>query len=179
MATLTPTEDVTLKQTAFGGFCVKGLKEGKAFYTAPGGKVDRDALFALYERWDEEEEPITVRFELSRDLAKRLDRHECDRQLGQARGAAICAALVRALFQHAGHSHEDADVSRLVFESEKLFHGTPSGIDNTVIAYEPVWAIGTGKVATPEQAEASAVMELAERFSFFSFYKKNKIAVLI
>lgn len=24
---------------------------------------------------------------------------------------------------------------------------------NVVIAYEPVWAIGTGKVATPEQAE--------------------------
>jgi triosephosphate isomerase (TIM) len=26
-------------------------------------------------------------------------------------------------------------------------------IDNVVIAYEPVWAIGTGKVATPEQAQ--------------------------
>jgi triosephosphate isomerase (TIM) len=26
-------------------------------------------------------------------------------------------------------------------------------IRNTVIAYEPVWAIGTGKTATPEQAE--------------------------
>lgn len=26
-------------------------------------------------------------------------------------------------------------------------------IDNTVIAYEPVWAIGTGKTATPQQAE--------------------------
>jgi triosephosphate isomerase (TIM) len=25
--------------------------------------------------------------------------------------------------------------------------------DKVVIAYEPVWAIGTGKVATPEQAE--------------------------
>jgi len=26
-------------------------------------------------------------------------------------------------------------------------------IDNVVIAYEPVWAIGTGKVATPTQAQ--------------------------
>jgi len=31
-----------------------------------------------------------------------------------------------------------------------------------------------GKGATPEQSEASAVMELAERFSFFSFYKNPK-----
>ncbi|NNG01662.1 MAG: tetratricopeptide repeat protein [Desulfobacteraceae bacterium] len=31
-----------------------------------------------------------------------------------------------------------------------------------------------GKGATPEQAEASAVMELAERFSFFSFSKDDK-----
>ena len=27
------------------------------------------------------------------------------------------------------------------------------GWDNIVIAYEPVWAIGTGKVATPQQAQ--------------------------
>lgn len=27
------------------------------------------------------------------------------------------------------------------------------GWDNVVVAYEPVWAIGTGKVATPVQAQ--------------------------
>ena len=29
----------------------------------------------------------------------------------------------------------------------------PSGFERVLVAYEPVWAIGTGKTATPEQAE--------------------------
>lgn len=37
---LTPTVDATLDQTAFGGFCIKGRKDGKAFYCSPDGKVD-------------------------------------------------------------------------------------------------------------------------------------------
>jgi len=34
-----------------------------------------------------------------------------------------------------------------------LFHLTAEQISNVVIAYEPVWAIGTGKTATAEQAQ--------------------------
>ncbi len=49
----------------------------------PGGKVDRDALFALYEKSEQaagdDESPITVRFELLRDLEKRLDKYLVDR----------------------------------------------------------------------------------------------------
>jgi len=37
--------------------------------------------------------------------------------------------------------------------TEGLFHLDESKIVKTVIAYEPVWAIGTGKVATPAQAQ--------------------------
>ncbi|MEN7550394.1 triose-phosphate isomerase [Rapidithrix thailandica] len=37
---------------------------------------------------------------------------------------------------------------------ESLFHLTAEQFANVVIAYEPVWAIGTGKVATSEQAQA-------------------------
>ena len=36
---LTPTSDVTLRQTAFSGFCVKSRKDGKAAYYNPAGEV--------------------------------------------------------------------------------------------------------------------------------------------
>lgn len=36
---------------------------------------------------------------------------------------------------------------------ESLFHLTPEQITGFVIAYEPIWAIGTGKTATSEQAQ--------------------------
>lgn len=36
---------------------------------------------------------------------------------------------------------------------EGLFHLPPQSWENIVIAYEPVWAIGTGEVATPDQAQ--------------------------
>lgn len=61
---------------------------------------------------------------------------------GLGSGAAISAALVRAVLTHAGQPAPAETVSRLVYRSEELFHGTPSGIDNTVIAYErPVWFV--------------------------------------
>ncbi len=36
---LTPTQDVTIDQTAFGGLCVKGRKDGTATYVGPDGEV--------------------------------------------------------------------------------------------------------------------------------------------
>jgi triosephosphate isomerase (TIM) len=36
---------------------------------------------------------------------------------------------------------------------QALFHLRPEAFSNIVIAYEPVWAIGTGKTASPEQAQ--------------------------
>jgi triosephosphate isomerase len=34
-----------------------------------------------------------------------------------------------------------------------LFHLDTSGLQKVVIAYEPIWAIGTGKTASTEQAQ--------------------------
>jgi mevalonate kinase len=61
---------------------------------------------------------------------------------GLGSGAAVSTALVRALAAFLGHTLEPAEVSALVFEVEKIHHGTPSGIDNTVVAYEqPIYFV--------------------------------------
>jgi mevalonate kinase len=59
---------------------------------------------------------------------------------GMGSGAAIGTALVRVLAAYAGHALSADAVAALVYESERGYHGTPSGIDNTVVAHEQaIW----------------------------------------
>jgi mevalonate kinase len=70
---------------------------------------------------------------------------------GMGSGAAVSAAIVRALAaargQGSGVKGQDVaispeEVSALVYEVERLHHGTPSGIDNTVVVYgQPVYFV--------------------------------------
>jgi mevalonate kinase len=61
---------------------------------------------------------------------------------GMGSGAAVSAAIVRALSQHFEHWLASRVISELVFQTEVLYHGTPSGIDNTVISFEkPVYFV--------------------------------------
>lgn len=54
---------------------------------------------------------------------------------GLGSGAAVSVALIRALSAHLRHPLTDDQVNALAYEIEKIHHGTPSGIDNTVITY--------------------------------------------
>jgi mevalonate kinase len=55
---------------------------------------------------------------------------------GLGSSAAVAVALARAVGRACGTEFDDATVSRLAYEAERKAHGTPSGIDNTTIAYE-------------------------------------------
>ena len=54
---------------------------------------------------------------------------------GLGSGAAVSVAVIRELSAALEHSLDDEKVNRIAYETEKLHHGTPSGIDNTVITY--------------------------------------------
>lgn len=61
---------------------------------------------------------------------------------GLGSGAAVSVAVGRALAEFYGRALPREELSALAFEVEKLHHGTPSGIDNTVIAFEePVYFV--------------------------------------
>lgn len=61
---------------------------------------------------------------------------------GLGSGAAVTVALVRALSSHLNHPMTDEEVNAFAYDIEKLHHGTPSGIDNTVVTYaKPVYFV--------------------------------------
>ncbi len=79
---------------------------------------------------------------------------------GLGSGAAVSTAMVRALAGFIGSQLTAAEVSDLVYEVEKIHHGTPSGIDNTVIAYErPVYFVRTSS-SGPELLSVGAPFNL-------------------
>ena len=61
---------------------------------------------------------------------------------GLGSGAAVSVAIIRAVSGFLGHPLPDKAINQIAFEVEKLHHGTPSGIDNTVVTYrQPVYFV--------------------------------------
>ncbi|NMC78117.1 MAG: mevalonate kinase [Chloroflexi bacterium] len=61
---------------------------------------------------------------------------------GLGSGAAVSVAVSRALSNFLGRPLSDEVISSLAYQAEQVYHGTPSGIDNTVIAYaRPIYFV--------------------------------------
>ena len=59
---------------------------------------------------------------------------------GMGSSAAISVAIIRSLSNFLGQPLSASEISDLAYEVEKIHHGTPSGIDNNVIAHnKPVY----------------------------------------
>ncbi|MFN3667152.1 MAG: triose-phosphate isomerase [Sediminibacterium sp.] len=61
---------------------------------------------------------------------------------------------------------------------ESLYHLTAEQLQQVVIAYEPIWAIGTGKTATSEQAQEMHAYIRAELSKKYGAAVANEITIL-
>ena len=81
----------------------------------------------------------TISSKIGVDLSKNPIKIEIrgDLPLGSGLGAsaATCVALSRALSNHFNLNLRDEEINELAYYGEKIFHGTPSGIDNTVSTF--------------------------------------------
>ncbi len=113
---------------------------------------DLDERLWLYEADDNHPQSRAIRdfFKQSPDLALRDDGLKITLTStipmagGMGSGAALSAALFRALANHYNVPQlaKSDVVSRMTYEIERIYHGTPSGIDNTVVSYnKPVYFV--------------------------------------
>jgi triosephosphate isomerase len=81
---------------------------------------------------------------------------ETDAAINKKVHAALAAGLLPILC--VGELLAEREAGKTIQVIEQQFDGSLAGLSaaqmaTVVVAYEPVWAIGTGKVATPQQAE--------------------------
>jgi len=81
---------------------------------------------------------------------------ETDATVNAKTKAALAAGLTPIVC--VGETLEEREANRTQAVVTTQIHGSlaglsPADLERIVIAYEPVWAIGTGKVATPQQAQ--------------------------
>lgn len=84
--------------------------------------------------------------------------HESDDLIGRKVDAVIAAGLTAILCVGELLAEREANQTESVLNRQMaagLANVSASQTASLVVAYEPVWAIGTGKTATPEQAESA------------------------
>ena len=80
---------------------------------------------------------------------------ETDAQAAAKAQAVLAAGLTPIACVGETLAEHEAGLTETVVgrQVDEVIEALASGISRTVVAYEPVWAIGTGRTATPEQAQ--------------------------
>lgn len=81
---------------------------------------------------------------------------------GLGSGAAVTAAFVRALTLANSRYMSAETLNAIVYETERIHHGTPSGIDNTVIVYEKPIYFRRGHNLEPIHAALPLMLLIAD-----------------
>ncbi len=99
---------------------------------------------------------FSVRYVILGHSERRQYQKETDELIAKKVKAAHAASIVPIVCVGETLEERERNLTEAVLERQVrgcLSMLTPAQMEDTIIAYEPVWAIGTGRNATPEQAQ--------------------------
>ena len=137
--------DAVSKATPDSNLRVGAQNMGESGYGAYTGEVAAGML-----------RDLSVRYVILGHSERRQYQQESDALVARKAAAAHAASLIPILCVGETLNEREAGITNAVVE--KQVHGSLAGltaeqVEVTIVAYEPVWAIGTGKTASAAQAQ--------------------------
>jgi triosephosphate isomerase len=123
---------------------------------------------------------FSVRYVILGHSERRTYQHESDELISRKAQAAHAAALKPIVC--VGETLTEREAGRTEKVLEMQVHGSLAGLTKeqmveTVLAYEPVWAIGTGKTATAQQAQEAHAFIRAQLVKMFDEAVARKVRI--
>ena len=87
------------------------------------------------------------------------------RGMGLGGSAVIAVSIIKALNQHFKMNLSDREINEMAYESEKIAHGNPSGIDNTIATYGHPLIFRRGESTLKEKLQIKKPFDLVLAFS--------------
>jgi mevalonate kinase len=85
---------------------------------------------------------IFEKLNITKNLSAQIESN-IHRGTGLGSSASLSVALVKTFSNYLSLNLAHEKINEIAFECERIFHGNPSGIDNTVITYEkPIYFVG-------------------------------------
>lgn len=98
------------------------------------------------------------------------------RAMGLGGSAALAVAVIRALDAHYDLGLDDERVNALAFECEKVAHGTPSGLDNTLATYGEFMLYRAGPTPERQVLEVATPLPIVIGLSGIESLTANTVA---
>jgi len=136
---------------------VKGINENSIHIIAENLEIDKHYDLLEFDKWEKRKNYLldSIAFAANESLKisgrdkngiEIIIKSEIPISAGMGSSASVVVSTIASIFHLFSHKWDLNVISKIAFEAEKITHGTPSGIDNSIATYGGVIKFHNGKI---------------------------------